>query len=400
MNRLKLLSIITLFCITVQASHAQVMASWNFAGLSGGGVSPMVPTSSNGNVTVVGLTRGAGLLPPALPVASGWGSSGYTDEVATASQTAATAASNDNYVYFSITPNTGFSASLSSISPYNVRKANFGPGNLLWQYSIDGINFTDIGTAFLVGGSANANGSDKPQINLSGIAALQNIAPGTTVTFRLLAWTAAADAGDFHFNGAGQTVANRSFTINGTTTLSVPLPLQLISFNGKQQQNSNHLEWVTAQEKNVSFFELERGTDGRTFNKIATINAKGNDNNGDNQYSYDDENVTATTYYRLRMVDRDGKVMQSNIVFLSKDATGTAIRVYPNPSESVLFIEGLNLHSSYRILDVTGKEVLATSTVTGDNNIASINVRRLTQGNYFIQISGNNNNETIRFIKK
>jgi hypothetical protein len=89
----------------------------------------------------------------------------------------------------------------------------------------------------------------------------------------------------------------------------VVLPINLLSFYGQKVYNANaaQLYWQTAQESNMSRFEVERSSDGVYFQTIgATIPAT--NTSITQNYTYTD-NIPAGTrqYYRLRMIDNDGR---------------------------------------------------------------------------------------------
>ncbi len=399
MKRISLLLIVALLSVTSQVTWGQVLLTqWTFTNpASTWGASPLAPTDSNANLVIGGLTRGSGLTTQVTSAGTAWGGAGYQDGISQASQTQASAIANGNFFTFTITAAPGFSVSLDNIAAHNIRRSASGPDKYIWQYSLDGTNFNDIGTAFIGGmGNTNSGGNPRTAVDLSGIAALQGVPSGTTITIRVPAWNALGDAGTFYFNGTN----GNNLTINGTIA-STPLPLDLITFKGNRERNVNHLEWITAQEQNVSHFELERGTDGRSFTKVAKINATGNNGTANNQYSYNDAAAAATSYYRLRMVDMDGSARYSNIVVLHDDAIISSRHLYPNPAESTLFIEGIAGKSTYRIMDVAGREIASHNTVTLiEGSVVMIDVAHLQQGIYFLQLSDDKGNETIRFIKK
>jgi hypothetical protein len=398
MKRVKLLCIIALLCATTQLTWAQVsLASWTFTNASNDwGTSPAPPTTTNANVTVVGLTRGPGVTILNTAAATAWGGNGFFDGVAAASQTADTAIARGNYFTFTIAATSGSSMSLSGIEAYNIRRSSTGPALFKWQYSLDGISFTDIGGNINAGTNGTVTGNSQPAITLSGIPDLQNVPSGTIVRFRIVIWNTGNQSGNFYFN-SGSTDPN--LTINGTIS-STPLPLTLISFKGQSENNTNVLNWVTTNEDNVTTFELERGTDGHSFDKIATLKAKGNNTTANNYYTYKDANAGTTAYYRLKMVDRDGKANYSDIVVLRKGTIQSTINVYPNPAESTLFLEGLVNNSSYRITDAMGREVIPATLIHVESVPVSINISGLVQGIYFLQLTDNNKMETTRFVKK
>jgi predicted phage tail protein len=106
------------------------------------------------------------------------------------------------------------------------------------------------------------------------------------------------------------------------------LPLQFLSFTAQKCGNHVCLNWKTANEQNVSHFEIQRSTDGRNFITIKTEAAK---NQPLNLYSYEDDwaglRAADKIYYRIRQVDGDGKINYSAIAFVKQNAT--LAEVYP-----------------------------------------------------------------------
>lgn len=400
MKRVKLLCTIALLCITTQFTWAQVtLASWTFTNASGDwGQSPAPPATTGSGITVVGLTRGPGIATSGTAAGTAWGGAGFSDGVLTVSQTEDSAIALGNYFTFTVTGTAGNSISLTEIGPYNIRRSSTGPAKYKWQYSLDGTSFINIGVedSIIVGGNTNSPGNVQPAITLSGIPALQNVPSGTTVTFRIVAWGATGVSGTFYFNSAG---TNPNLTITGIIS-STPLPVTLVSFKGQSENSANILNWVTVNEDNVASFELERGTNGYSFDRIATLNAKGNSTTTNNHYTYNDATAGTTAYYRLKMVDVDGKANYSDIVVLRKGVGQNTIHVYPNPAESTLFLEGLTNNSSYRITDALGREAISTTTIHAEDAFTSINISGLVQGIYFLQLIDGHGMETIRFVKK
>lgn len=185
------------------------MAAWEVNGVTNFGPSPFNPTSSNSNVTVGGLTRGAGLTTTGGGANNAWGANGWFSAAPTETQT--TAIDNNNFVTFTITPNFGVTLSLISIEPYNIRRSGTGPTTGIWQYSIDGVNFIDIGSEITWGGTATT-GNSQTSIDLSTISDLQNLTSDTTVTFRIVNWGASEAVGTWYIND----IAGNDLIVKGT----------------------------------------------------------------------------------------------------------------------------------------------------------------------------------------
>jgi hypothetical protein len=89
----------------------------------------------------------------------------------------------------------------------------------------------------------------------------------------------------------------------------VPLPIELISFEGYEYEQGNLLVWKTASESNTDYYLIERSTTGE-FNESSVIGIKSavGNSNQKTEYSFVDKNFTeGINYYRLVQVDIDGK---------------------------------------------------------------------------------------------
>ncbi|MEI9962550.1 MAG: fibronectin type III domain-containing protein [Limisphaerales bacterium] len=192
--------------------RADVLAGWETTGLSGFGPSPFAPNSTaNPNLTIGGLTRGSGLTTGGSAGASAWGGVNF------AGTDAASAVGGNDFATFTVTANPGYSVSFTDIPGYNVRRSNTGPKNGIWQYQVGSGDFTDIGSAITWGSNTGAPGNSQSAIDLSGISDLQNVPPGTTVTFRIVSWGGGA-AGTWYINN----MSGADLQIEGTVSAAAP----------------------------------------------------------------------------------------------------------------------------------------------------------------------------------
>jgi hypothetical protein len=84
------------------------------------------------------------------------------------------------------------------------------------------------------------------------------------------------------------------------------LPIELLSFEGKKQVNSNMLYWSTASEHNSSHFIIEKSVDGFKWGDIGQVQSAGNSTQKID-YSLEDKDVSQViNYYRLHQYDIDG----------------------------------------------------------------------------------------------
>jgi hypothetical protein len=132
-------------------------------------------------------------------------------------------------------------------------------------------------------------------------------------------WNASADRWEVKFDVIG-------FSGFFAKSSGAVLPLNLLSFTGLQTNRVNQLNWKTSNEINVDQFEIERSLDGKVFRSIATVKAIGNGASG--VYNYNDKTV-GKTYYRLKIIETNGKFVYSDIIIMDDKETAFSF-VYPN----------------------------------------------------------------------
>lgn len=152
---------------------------------------------------------------------------------------------------------------------------------------------------------------------------------------------------------------------------SSPLPLSLISFNGKLVNGNAQLSWVTANEVNTDKFVIEKTPSGTNWTKIAEIAA--GPGTASKNYQTTDAGLTSGRWmYRLKMIDNDGKYSYSNIVVLDVKGKDQFVlnQNYPNP------VKG-NTQLSYQ-LDKDAKVMIELLSIDGKKIATLINQTQTT----------------------
>jgi hypothetical protein len=188
------------------------------------------------------------------------------------------------------------------------------------------------------------------------------------------------------------------FTL-GNTNASIPLPVELISFNAKAQDKSVLLNWSTATEINNKDFTIERSSDIKDWSSIGTVSGAGN-STVRIDYSFTDEKAKqGTSYYRLKQTDFDGKYKYSSVVSVDLEKA-RELSAYPNPSNGSFAITSdfeieleqvrfINMLGSVVPVSVTKKE---TETIVDPGDISA--------GIYFIQVVSAQGIKSIRVVRK
>jgi hypothetical protein len=181
-----------------------------------------------------------------------------------------------------------------------------------------------------------------------------------------------------------------------TTTTAIPLPVSLISYEAQLLANNQvKLTWRTAQEFNNSHFVIEKSTDGIVFTPIGNIESKGNSSTM-TDYSFTDVSFSsATAFYRLKQVDKDGRSSGSGVRKVNRNGSQNKARLYPNPVSNNFFTveTGAALPVNYRIVTVTGQQV-QEGLLKKTNE--QVNISSIPKGQYMLLLSDGN---TIKFRK-
>lgn len=183
-------------------------------------------------------------------------------------------------------------------------------------------------------------------------------------------------------------IYNRMLTAAEVQNLGLPVTLEY--FRGKQSGETIELSWKTQIEENVSHFELERSTDGVTFEKIGRVDA------GKYQYLALDNAAAGMIWYRLKVVDIDGKISYSNVIRVSNDESNSGnIRLYPNPGADKIQIVGSSAYGKVTIINNAGK-VIKQKQLSSNN---SVTISDLPAGLYYLIFFDGNKRMSSKFTK-
>jgi hypothetical protein len=176
------------------------------------------------------------------------------------------------------------------------------------------------------------------------------------------------------------------------------LPLQLKEFSAQKGSGKVTLNWSTVLEINTSHFEVEQSNNGVSWKSIAVVPAKGNSNSVQ-KYSADDiAFYSSKVYYRLKMVDLDGKFEYSPISVVTFGGKGKMF-AYPNPAASFTMISSDNAISenvTVSIYNTTGV-LVKQQMISNPGNNFRVGLEDLKQGTYLLKI--NQGAELLEVIK-
>ena len=201
-----------------------------------------------------------------------------------------------------------------------------------------------------------------------------------------------------------------TFTITGLTGTELALsgedgalPITLLSFDAEVfEADAIKLDWVTVNETNNQFFDIERSTDGLRFTRIGRLDGAGN-SNSILSYDFIDRNpVVGLNYYRLRQVDFDGRFSFSPIEVIYWNGGGDlAIKTYPNPGTDQITLElpqSLSENTPLRVYNQLGK-LIDYQVVNSSETQAQIDVHHWAAGIYFLEFFFEGKLHRLKVIK-
>lgn len=161
---------------------------------------------------------------------------------------------------------------------------------------------------------------------------------------------------------------------------SCAFPVKLISFTGELKKYGTELNWRTQNEINSDRFEVQRSINGRDFNFIGTVRAKGNPVI-ETSYLFTDANVQqGMNYYRLKMIDKDGSFEYSAVIAIKVTKRISTLAVYPNPVKNELKVSS-TVKTTLDLIDADGKLVKRMQAGIGVNRA---DVSGISNGIYYL----------------
>ena len=211
-------------------------------------------------------------------------------------------------------------------------------------------------------------------------------------------------------NGESVTVGTNTYdqvgiycdTITGTnscdsvvvTKIIAAIPLSLISFEALNRQDKwVNLLWETANEINVSHFEIERSFNTSQWEKIGTVHAKRN--SSDKQYyQYQDDwsdimnQPYSTLYYRLKIMDSDAHYEYSNVKIVEKTKTQAINIFHDRKGQSILLESNKDWNEIFTIsiVDPLGREIQSKIIEIKQGKHIALELKSLPANLYFVLV--------------
>ncbi|WP_118973252.1 T9SS type A sorting domain-containing protein [Taibaiella koreensis] len=188
-------------------------------------------------------------------------------------------------------------------------------------------------------------------------------------------------------------------TISDTihVSLRTPLPVTLAGFAAHVQNCQAYLDWKVTNAVNFSQFVVERSGDGRNFSDLARVAYA----SGTGEYAYVDKNIGSGAFYRLRLIDVDGRYQYSTVIPVTSDCGGKTVSVYPTVTNGIVLVDLPVGYEGAKIEVFTslGQLVqLPNSDKAGYAGIHRISFNGLAQGQYLLRVSNGGEMRTFKLF--
>ena len=163
---------------------------------------------------------------------------------------------------------------------------------------------------------------------------------------------------------------------------------EFYDFNAvKLDETSVKLNWKTAREHNVDYYEIQRMNENFEWITIGTENSNGSTTESNSYSSFDYNPHQNENYYRIKQIDFQGAFTLSNVQMVKMEK---GLYLFPNPANTFIQIENLPADAqSIEVYDAMGKLVAQSTT-------SRVELGDLSPGVYQVRVG----TETLRFIKQ
>lgn len=185
------------------------------------------------------------------------------------------------------------------------------------------------------------------------------------------------------------------FTL-GNTDSSIPLPIELLSFNAVPEKAEVRLAWSTASELNNDFFTVQRSQDAEQWQDVINVKGAGNSNQRIDYETTDGLPFTGVSYYRLKQTDLDGQYSYSSVRRV-EIAELFQLKVYPNPSAGKFTIStGFALQpENIKLYNSIGQEMPITLDKSSGSTILDTNIPK---GIYILHVVRGYWQQSVRLV--
>ncbi len=208
-----------------------------------------------------------------------------------------------------------------------------------------------------------------------------------------------------YFMGSGSTITSQFNTgFSGFGFGYIPpstLPVHIISFTAKENNKTVDLLWKTENEENLAYYKVMRSHDGRTYEAIGTVTARGTSGNVEEYMLNDPQPFTGKNFYQLVSYDRDQRFKKSQVLEVDI-RSGIIYTIAPNPFTDKIIIgpsNALQQTIQIKLTDLHGRIVMEKQ-VKCAGGPSTINIPAVAAGIYLLKLTTEEGTQVFKLIKE
>jgi len=183
---------------------------------------------------------------------------------------------------------------------------------------------------------------------------------------------------------------------NGTIykiVATATVPLKLVSFTGKKINNTHQLNWEVQTQLKRDKFIVERSFDNTSFSEVGSKEAASDKNV--EQYSFVVPSTNnASTFYRIKLVNKDGSFYYSPTINIKNSAALSDVKAYKTGSN--IYVSSSNMINNIQVSDVSGR-VLLNKNINGAG-VFSFDGTQFSTGILFIKVIHENGSSVLKLM--
>jgi hypothetical protein len=177
----------------------------------------------------------------------------------------------------------------------------------------------------------------------------------------------------------------------------VALPVDLLSFTAKCDNNFINLKWSTASENNSDYFSVERSTNEIDWINVGNVSGAGNSSSLIEYYFSDFGLYSEISYYQLKQTDFNGEFKIFNPISIKKCIYNESdLTVFPNPGKNTFAIDFKG--NSDKILSISIYDIFDNKIYSSDVFNSFITLNNCKDGIYFLHLVLKTESVTRKFI--
>ncbi|MBS1665974.1 MAG: FG-GAP repeat protein [Bacteroidetes bacterium] len=272
-------------------------------------------------------------------------------------------------------PTANFGLGLSTKSPFGAVK-----GQMVWETVANGQPFSSSSVPSLTNSVSYSASSAAALIAPTGYEFKSLVDKRASVLTKVRARIKYAPTAVTFGQVYGPWVYSQAYLSSGSFGA---LPMKLLKFTASVSGQDISLNWQTSDEVNMWSYVIEHSLDGKNFDSIGIVAAKGSLNVNDYEFTHYNPG-TGKHYYRLREVDLDKHATLSTDVWAIIN-NNIELKIYPNPTSDYIVISCTGFMASYaRIINSAG--VVMGQYKLDPSGKTTISLSGFAKGSYFVEL--------------